>query len=67
MGCEEVTKMTTQVTISSPSPNHENVRVRLFAGHPECDEERILTDGESVTYLLYSDRYIEIEEIAKVR
>ena len=63
--------MTTSVTISSPSPNHQNLRVtqeyydeegRISLG---ICHENILTDGDNERFFVYRGVRLIVEEVDK--
>jgi hypothetical protein len=63
--------MTTAVIISSPKPNHQNIKVYTqYTGGPDGEARELalmseLTDGESSLVYVHSGLRIVIEEVAK--
>ena len=62
--------MTTTVTISSPKPNHQDVKVSILyqnrdGTYSETGAPVILHEGESTVVYVHGSNRIEINEIAK--
>ena len=59
--------MTTQVQITSPSPNHKNVLVEIVDENlvPKLMGQQVLKEGESTTIYIYDSQKLVISEVDK--